>query len=129
MIKKLKNIKLRTLLIHLIVTLAYPAAKGIRAPLNGLQLFTDAMTIIAIVLILIGLLYSFYLHGDFDVASYAVRRGMKRGQRGGTEQEAQESFQQYVDKMNEEREEAFNYPLFLGLVYLAVSAVIAYSVL
>ena len=50
---------------HVIITLGYPAARAFIAEQNKLQLFTDAMTITGMVLIIGGLIYSFVLHGDF----------------------------------------------------------------
>ena len=120
MFKRFKNIKPSTLLIHLIVTLAYPAAKAALAPVNQLQVFIDVMTIIALMLLFIGVFYSLFIRGDYDISGFFLRRGMKQGEK---------NFDAYESDMKEKREAVFNYPLFLGLLYLIVAALVAYTVL
>ena len=121
MFKKFKKIRFWVLLSHLITTLAYPAVKVYASESNRLLIFTDTITIIAAVLIIGGIIYAAVLHGDFDITAFVLRRGMQK--------EATQSFQEYKAEINEKREDAFNYPLFLGLVYLAIAAVIAYAFL
>ena len=106
---------------HVIITLGYPAARAFIAERNKLQLFTDAMTIIAMVMIIGGIVYALALRGDFDISAFVMRRGMKR--------DDTQNFQKYKDDRNKKREASFNYPLFLGILYLIVSAVIAYGFL
>ncbi len=125
MFKKLKRIKLRPLLTHMIITLAYPAVKAYVSDGRRLLIFTDAMTIIAMVLLIVGVLYSTVLHGDFDISGFVFKRGLRQFRN----QEPPQSFETYMAEKKEKREEAFNYPLFLGVVYLAVSAIIAYGFL
>ena len=122
MFKKLKNIRLRTLLSHIIVTLIYPAARALTTTGNRLQIFTDSMTIIALVLLIGGVIYSMVLHGDYDISGYVLNRGIGKDQK-------KKGFAAYRKDQKERREEAFNYPLFLGLVYLLAAAVIAYLIL
>ena len=117
MFKRLKNIQPANLAAHVLVTLAYPAFRGLTAQKNGLLLFTDAMTIIALVLVVCGVVYALVLRGDLDVSGFVVSRGL----RGGGEK----SYRAYKADRKEEREEAFNYPLFLGIVYLAAAWLIA----
>lgn len=121
MFKNLKKIKTGPLLTHLIITLAYPAAKAFISSAHRLMIFTDAMTFVSLVLLAFGLLYSWYLHGDFDLSGFLLKRGVQRG--------AMQSYQDYIAEQKEKREEAFNYPLFLGLVYLAAAIIIAYGIL
>ena len=106
---------------HVIITLGYPAARAFIAERNKLQLFTDAMTIIAMAMIIGGIVYALALRGDFDISAFVMRRGMKR--------DDMQNFQKYKDNRNKKRKAAFNYPLFLGILYLIVSAVIAYGFL
>ena len=106
---------------HVLITLGYPAARAFIAERNKLQLFTDAMTIIAMVMIIGGIVYALVLRGDFDISAFVMRRGMKR--------DDMQNFQKYKDDRNKKRKAAFNYPLFLGILYLIVSAVIAYGFL
>lgn len=105
----------------MIITLGYPAAKAIVTEGNKLQVFTDAMTIIAMVLLIGGVVYALILHGDYDIAGFIVKRG------ANSKEEL--NYQSYKKEQKEKREEAFNYPLFLGILYLAASAIIAYGFL
>ncbi len=118
MFKRLKNIRLRGLLSHMIVTLAYPAVKAYMSESHRLLVFTDSMPIIAAVLVVGGIIYSAFLHGDFDISAFVIRRGIRR--------DAPQDFRSYKAEKEEKREEAFNYPLFLGIIYLAAAAVIAW---
>ena len=122
MIKKLKKINPRVLITHMIITLGYPAAKAYVTEGNKLQVFIDAVTIIAMVLLIGGVVYALVLHGDYDIAGFIVKRGVKS-------EEEELNYQAYKKAQQEKREESFNYPLFLGIVYLAVSAIIAYGIL
>ena len=121
MFKKLKNIRLQPLLSHLIVTLAYPAVRAAAAQQNRLQVFTDAVTIISLILLVGGVIYSMVLHGDYDITGYVFNRGYGK--------EKKKDFDAYKADQKERRAEAFNYPLFLGIVYLIASAAVAYLVL
>ena len=78
MLKKIKNINIRVLISHLLITLAYPAVKAYSSESSRLLVFTDAITIIAYILLIGGIVYSLYLHGDFDISSFFLRRGVKR---------------------------------------------------
>lgn len=117
----LKKINPRVLLTHVIITLAYPAARACTAGRGGLQIFTDALTIIGMVLIIGGIVYALALRGDFDISAFVMRRGMKR--------DDTQNFEKYKKEQDKKREAAFNYPLFLGILYVIVSAVIAYGFL
>ncbi len=133
MFKKMKNIKPSMLITHLIITLAYPAVKALASPVKRLLIFTDAMTIVAAVLLILGILYSMVLHGDFDLSRYYLQRGVRSLMRGlsrrGTDAEQQKPIDAFLRDAREQREETFNYPLFLGIVYLLAAAVIAYGFL
>ncbi len=118
---RFRNIKPRLLLIQLIITLGYPAAKAAISDYNRLLIFTDAMTIIAALLLIAGVFYALYLHGDFDISGFLLKRGARRN--------GKQSFEAYKDDKKQEREEAFNYPLFLAIVYFAAAVVLAYGFL
>ena len=124
LIRRLKKINPRVLISHLIITLAYPAVRGYTAGPGGLTLFTDALTITGLVLIIGGIAYSFVLLGDFDISSFTLRRGVKR-----SDPEKPMDFKKFERDRREERENSFNYPLFLGIVYIIVSVILAYFVI
>ena len=112
-----KNIKLKTLLIALPLMLAYPIVKALISSANRLMIFSDALLIISLISIALGILFTFTRHGDFDITRYIFRRGIDKNVK---------SFDEYKKDREEQRDETFNYPLFFGLVFLAVSMLIAY---
>ena len=116
--KRFQNLKPQMLLTHVIVTLLYPLARAIMASSQRLLIFTDCLTIIAAILLIVGIVYSFYLHGDFDISSFVMRRARSNAPK--------QTFEAYKANQKERREASFNYPLFLGIVYIAVSLIIAY---
>lgn len=120
LIKRFKNIKPQTLLAHAVVTLLYPFARAIMAPSQRLLIFTDCMTIVAAILLIAGVIYSLYLHGDFDISSYVMRRARSNAPK--------QTFEAYKANQKERREASFNYPLFLGVVYMAAALFIAYVI-
>ena len=115
--KRFKNIKPQTLLTHVIVTLLYPLARVVMASSQRLLIFTDCLTIIAAILLIAGVVYSLYLHGDFDISSYVMRRARSNAPK--------QTFEAYKANQKERREASFNYPLFLGAVYMAAALFIA----
>ena len=66
-------------------------------------------------------MYGLALHGDFDIAGYTFRRGFRSQQTL--------TYDAYRKNMQEKREDAFNYPLFIGLLYVAVAAFIGFVLL
>ena len=114
---KFKNLRFHPLLVHLIVTLIYPLFRALTAEKAQILVFTDALTIVGLVMIIGGIIYALYLHGDFDISSYLFRRGIQK--------EPKQPFRAFLFDVYEKREEAFNYPLFIGLLYVIVSALIA----
>ncbi|MBR0407425.1 MAG: hypothetical protein IJI53_05270 [Clostridia bacterium] len=118
---KFKNIRLRPLLIHLIVTLLYPVFRAFIAENNKLLLFTDAITIIGLVMIAGGVIYALFLHGDFDISGYLLKRGLQK--------EPKRNYIAYLYDVYEQREGAFNYPLFVGLLYIAAALILGYFVI
>ena len=121
MLKRFKNIKPGVIIAHLIITLAYPAIRAFTAEGSKLLLFTDALTIIGALLIVIGIFYGLALHGDFDRVGYTFMRGVKSS--------AVKDYSAFQADSKERREESFNYPLFLGIVYIVVSVIIGYGIL
>lgn len=119
--QRFRNIKPRVLIVQLIITLLYPISKTVISAYNRLLIFTDTLTIIAALLLIAGVLYALYLHGDFDISSFLFRRGIQR------DQARRQSFETFKANRREERENSFNYPLFLGLVYVIVALVLAYG--
>ena len=65
-------------MIHLIVTLIYPVFRALTAEKSGLLIFTDALTIIGLIMIAGGVIYALFLHGDFDISGFLLKRGVSR---------------------------------------------------
>ncbi len=131
MIGKLKKIKPSILISHVIITLAYPAVKAFTATGNRLLAFTDILTIVALILLIVGIIYSAVLHGYLDISSYYLQRGVRSFKffdRHSSEQSKNQSIGEFLQENRDKRADAFNYPLFLGVIYLIVSVVIAYGI-
>ena len=131
MFKRMKNIRPSMLISHLIITLVYPLAAALRAEQNRLLVFTDAMTIVSLLLVIVGIIYSMVLHGDFDVSNYYLQhsgRSIARrfAVRRGAQMQQEEDIAKFISDAREKREGVFNYPLFLGIVYLLAAVIIAY---
>lgn len=130
MIEKLKKIKPSILIAQLIITLAYPAVRAFTGTGNRLLVFTDALTIVALVLLIVGIIYSMVLRGYLDISSYFMQRGIrsfKFFERRSSEQSKNQSIGEFLQENRDRRADAFNYPLFLGVLYLIVTIVIAYG--
>ncbi len=114
---KFKNIKIKNLLLSLFITAAYPFVKSYISEYNKLLIFIDTLTIVSFIMIIIGVVYSLYLKGDFDITSYILNRSATKSTK---------SLSAFMSDSKVKREDSFNYPLFVGLFYLTVSVVIAY---
>ena len=115
MFKSFKNIKISTLIIHLCLTLAYPIIKVVSSESNKLLIFTDSITIIAFLLIILGIFYSMSLKGDFDRTKYILYKIFAK---------INKKPEAFLDDEKQKREVSFNYPLFLGIIYLATAILI-----
>ena len=82
------------------------------------MVFADAITIIGLVMIVGGIIYALYLHGDFDISGYLLKRGVQK--------EPKQTYFAYLHDVYAKREGAFNYSLFLGLLYLAAALILSW---
>lgn len=112
---KLKNIKLKNLVPGIIIVLAYPFIKAYRADGSELLVFMDALTIISIVLIIFGIIYRLYLKGDFDLTGYFFKRSIMK--------DTSVSYDKFMKDAQYEKKDSFNYPLFLGIIFLIISVI------
>jgi hypothetical protein len=119
--KRFKNIKVSILILYLVITLAYPLYKVMSAPTMKLQVLSDVLFIFGLILCLLGVVFNLYLKGDFDITSFVFRKG--------TDKSMNKTFAAFTQDRKEKREESFNYPLFLGILYILVSVFIAYVLL
>ena len=65
-----RKLRPRPLIVHLIVTLLYPAFRAFTAEKNGLLVFTDALTVTGLVMIIGGIIYALFLHGTLISAAF-----------------------------------------------------------
>lgn len=105
----------------MLVTLLYPVFRAFIAENDRLLVFTDAITVIGLVMVACGILYALVLRGDFDISAFLLKRGIQK--------EPKQTFRAYLYEVYEKREEAFNYPLFLGLLYLAAAFALSYCII
>ena len=112
---KFKNLKLSTLIVHMIIGLAYPIIKVSISESNKLLIFTDSVTIISFLMIILGLFYSFSLHGDFDRTKFLFVKSVTKTLKTIDAMEAD---------AKKERESSFNYPLFTGLLFLMIAIIL-----
>lgn len=112
-----RSIRPLTMIAAVPLTLAYPAAKALISSRNRMMIFSDALLITGLLLIAAGVFLTLTRFGDFDITKYVFRRGTDKSAK---------PFGEYVKDREEQRANSFNYPLFFGLVYLAVSVLTAY---
>ena len=113
----IRTVRPQTLLAAVPLTLAYPIAKALISSKNRIMIFSDSLLIISLLLIAMGVLFTVTRFGDFDITKYVFRRGTDKNAK---------PFAEYKKDREEERKATFNYPLFFGLIYLAVSFITAY---
>ena len=112
-----KSINIITLLVTIVLTIAYPVAKALISSANRLMIFSDTLLIISLILIAVGILFTFARYGDFDITGYIFHRGISKNAK---------SYENYKKDLEANRRETFNYPLLLGLIYLIISLTISF---
>lgn len=110
-----KNIRLKVLLPNLFIAFAYPVIAYFIADSNPLYYMINAMTITGLIFIVLGVLYSFVLHGDLDITSYVAMRALNKGKK--------KTYADYKQDKNDDRKNSFNYPLLNGILLLIAAAV------
>lgn len=104
---KLKNIKIKNLLIDLFIIMLYPIVKAIVSN-KHLLVFSDTCVIFGLVLLIIGVINSFFLHGDLDITGFIASRALKNNV----------TYEEYMTDQEEKRKDSFNYPLFISFILL-----------
>ena len=110
--KLFKGFKLSNFIPNIIIGFAYPIIKGATSDSFAFG-FSDACFIVGLVFALIGVFYSLYLHGDFDITSYITKRTLTKDKK--------ETFEIYEENINEKRKDSFNYPLLLCIILIIAS--------
>ena len=111
-----RNFKLSGFLPNFIIAMAYPAVRALSSEASRLLHLVNAMTVIGLVMIILGVLYNLVLKGDFDITRFIADRAMKHTQKG---------YKAYKEDREDEREGSFNYPLFVGIILIAASIVLS----
>ena len=113
---RLRGFKFQRFVVYLIPALIYPVYAYLTSE-NKLLKFIDALTIMGIVFLIIGIVYSLILHGDFDIMEYVAKRSLRKGDI--------KPFAAFKDDKKEERKDSINYPFFTCVFLLLASAVLA----
>jgi len=118
--KILKRFKLSYFLPNIIVSGAFPFIFAMRAPkAERLLKFTNALTIVGLIMIIFGVIYHLYLKGDFDITQYLAKRSM--------DAKNTKPFDAYMEDKEDKKKELFNYPLLVGFLFIGISVVITYT--
>ena len=124
MLRKINRIHPRVFLTYVVISLVIPVIRMVIADHGKLQVFTNTLTIIGLVLIIAGLFYGMDTRGEYDLHGWSRWTIYLRKNKDGTQR-----VQEFKDAMTERKNAYFNYPLFLGVLYLIVSGVIAFGLL
>lgn len=116
---KLKNLRLTRFLLCFAVGLIWPAIQYFTAEGPKLVACLDGATISGLVLVAAGIIWSAVQHGDYDVTEYNMMRVRQRRNPN------MKSFETFKADRKQEREGNFNYPLFVGLLMLAICAIVS----
>lgn len=112
-----KNLKIKNLLLVVGICVAYPAVRAFTLPQGQrLLFFMNAITVIGLILIILGIITMAIQKGDFDITTYIGQRAVDKNIK---------PFAAYVKDRDEERKGKFNYPLFTAILFLATAAVLA----
>ena len=106
-----RNLNAKSLLINLLIALAYPIIKFFSSS-NRLLAFSDACVIIGLFLVIVGMANWLFLKGDFDITAYIAERSLKKENR---------DFDVYMEDQKEKRKDSFNYPLLCAVILLLIS--------
>ena len=107
---KFKNLKIKNLIIDVIICLLYPTIKLIKT--KSILIFSDSLTIIGLVLVIVGVVNSFFLHGDLDITGFIASRAFNKDAK---------DFQAYMDDQEDKRKGSFNYPLLCSIIILIIA--------
>lgn len=108
-----RSFKIRPFAVYLLGALLYPAFAYLSSGRQMIKLI-DALTVMGLIFLVIGLVYAMILHGDFDITEYVARRSLRRND--------VKPFQAFKDDKKEERKDSANYPFFTGVFLLLMAA-------
>ena len=118
---RFKSFRLRQFLYYLFPALLYPVYAWIAAEESQKLLkFIDALTIMGLVFLIIGVLFSLVRHGDFDIMEYVAKRSLRKGDI--------KPFKAFKEDKKENRKDSFNYPFCVCLLLFLTAGILAFFV-
>ena len=106
----IKNLKVKNLIINLVICLIYPLVRALST--KSILLFSDSCTIIGLALVIIGVMNSFFLHGDLDITGFIASRALNKNAK---------EFDAYMKDQEAKRKDSFNYPLLCAFIILIIA--------
>ena len=118
---RFKSFRLRQFLYYLFPALLHPVYAWISAE-EKLKLlkFMDALTVMGLVFLIIGVLVSLVRHGDFDIMEYVAKRSLRKGDI--------KPFKAFKEDKKENRKDSFNYPFCVCLLLFLAAGILAFFV-
>ena len=114
---RFKNLKLSGIIVVSMFMITYPLLKAFTSEGDKVMIFLDALTITSVIMIGVGVLYNSYLKGDFDTTGFLVARNLGK---------KNIDYNTYISNKRTEKEDSFNYPLFLGIAYFLIALAASY---
>lgn len=112
-----KNFKFSSFIANFSFAISYPIIKTIVTDGNKMVIFSDTILIMALVFIIVGVIYSFVLHGDLDITSFVAKRTLSRN--------SNLSYEKFTEDNKNKRKGSFNYPIFVGIVCIIISYIVS----
>lgn len=113
---RLRSFCFRQFIAWMLPALAYPVYVWI-ATEESLKLLKliDALTVMGLVFLIIGVIFSLVRHGDFDIMEYVAKRSLRKGDI--------KPFKAFQEDKKENRKDSCNYPFCVCvLLFLAAAA-------
>lgn len=112
---RFRSFSFKNFLLYLLAALIYPVYAYISAEQKMLK-FIDALTITGLVFLLIGVIYTFIRHGDFDISEYVTRRSIRKGNF--------KPFSAFKEDKKESRKDTINYPFCIAALLLLAAGIL-----
>ena len=113
--KLLRTFRFNHFITHVIIAVLYPIYAWVSSGKSLLKLI-DALTITALVFLVVGIVTSMIRHGDFDITEYIARRTVHRGN--------MKPFKAFKEDKKENRKDSFNYPLCVCVLLFRAAGIL-----
>ena len=111
---RFRSFSFKNFLLYLLAALIYPVYAYISAEQKMLK-FIDALTITGLVFLVIGVIYTFIRHGDFDISEYVTRRSIRKGNF--------KPFRALKEDKKESRKDTINYHFCIAAILLLAAGI------